>query len=51
MGDRDDILIANVADDARSVQIVTSRGRKTLSLAPSSFTRIPFTAKPEDPLA
>ncbi|WP_180969095.1 hypothetical protein [Microbacterium aurantiacum] len=39
VGDRDDILIANVADRDRSVEVVTSRGSETVCLAPASITR------------
>ncbi|MBQ3358174.1 MAG: hypothetical protein IJG47_04650 [Microbacterium sp.] len=36
----DDILVANIADEPRSLHISTDRGEAAVALAPSTFTRI-----------
>lgn len=42
------VLVANIADAARTVTVETPSGRHTVDLAPHSFLALPFTADPKD---
>lgn len=50
--DRDEILVANIADVERSVRVVSPDGHAAVTLDAASFTRLliarPFTDEPED---